>query len=81
MDKKSTMVRTIKVSAYLCLTYVQLFRKTVDGLRNNNSKPIDTYHDQDGHNVVESAWKCFAFGRNNNKLRGLRAESVHTIKR
>ena len=81
MDKRSTMVSTIKVSAYVCLKYVQLVRKTVDGLRNNNSKPIDTYYDQDGQNLVESPWKCFLFGHNNNKLRGLRAQSVHTIER
>ena len=51
MDKTSTMVSTIKVSAYICLKYVQLVRKTVDGLRKNDSKPIDVYHDQDGHNL------------------------------
>ena len=81
LDKTSTMVSAIKVSAYICLKYVQLVRKTVDGLRNNNRRPIDTYHDRDGHNLVESLWKCFAFGQNNNKLRGLRAQSVHTIER
>ena len=75
------MVSTIKVSAYFCLRYVQLVRKTVGGLRNNNNKPIDIYHDQDGHNLVESPWKCFVFGQNNNKLCGLGAQSVHTIER
>ena len=75
------MVSTIKLSAYICLKYVQLIRKTVTGFRNNNSKPIDIYHHQDGHNLVESPWKCFVFGQNNKKLRGLRAQSVHTIER
>ena len=81
MNKTSTMVSTIKISAYICLKYVQLVRKTVGGLRKNDSKPIDVYHDQDGHNLVEFPWKCFGFGKDNNKLRGLRAQSVHTIKR
>ena len=80
MDKRSTMVSTIKVSAYVCLKYVQLVRNTVGGLRNNNNKPIDIYHDQDGHNLVESPWNCFVFGQNNKKL-GLQAQSVHTIER
>ena len=81
LDKTSTMVSTIKVSAYFCLKYVRLVRKTVDGFRNNNNKPIDIYHDQDGHNLVESPWKCFVFGQNNNKLLGLQAQSVHTNER
>ena len=75
------MVSTIKVSAYLCLKYVQLVRNTVGGLRKDNTKPIDIYQDQDGQNLVESPWKCFVFGQNNNKLLGLQAQSVHTIER
>ena len=75
------MVSTIKVSAYVCLKYVQLVTKTIGGLGNNNSKPIDIYHDQDGHNLGESPWKCFVYGKNKTKLRGLRAQSVHTIER
>ena len=73
----------MKASAYICLKYVQLVRKTVRGfmIRNNNRKPIDIFHDQDGPNLVESPWKCFAFGQNNNKLHGLRVKSVHTIER
>ena len=40
------------------------------------------HHDQDGHNLLESPCKCIVFGQNNNKLRGLRAQSiVHTIER
>ena len=81
MAKTSTMVSTIKVSAYIFLKYVQLVRKTVEGLRNNNSNPIDIFHDQDGHKIVESPWKCLVCGQNNNQLRRLRAQSVHTIKR
>ena len=73
-DKTLTMVSTIKASAYICLKYVQLVRKTVGGLRKNNSKPIHIYHYQDRHNLVESPWKCFVFGQKNNKLRGLRAQ-------
>ena len=73
MDKTSTMVSTIKVSAYIFLKYVQLVRKTVGGFRNNNTNPIDIFHDQDGHNLVESPWKCFVFWQNNNQLRRLRA--------
>ena len=81
MDKRSTMVSTIKVSAYISLKYVQIVGKEVRDLRNNNSKAIDIDHDQDGHNLVESPWKCIMFGQNNNKLRGLRAQFiVHTIK-
>ena len=75
------MVSTIKVNAYLCLKYVQLVRKTVGGLKNNNTKRIDIYNDQDVTNLVESPWKCFVFGKNNKKLRGLREQSVHTIER
>ena len=76
------MVRTIKVKAFISLKYVQIVKKTVRDLRNNNSKAIDIHHDQDGHNLVESPWKCIVFGQNNNKLGGLRAQSiVHTIKR
>ena len=56
-----------------------LLKKTVACLRNNNNKPIDIYHDQDGHNLVESPWKYFVFWQNNNKLLGLQALSVHTI--
>ena len=82
MDNRSTTVSTIKVSAYISLEYVQIIRKTVRDLRNNNSKAIDIHHDQDGHNLVESPCKCIVFGQNNNKLRGLRAQSiVHTIER
>ena len=66
-DNRSTMVSTIKVSAYVYLKYVQLVRKTVGGLKKNNMKPIDIYHDQDGTNLVESPWKCFVFGKNNKK--------------
>ena len=76
------MVSTIKVSAYISLEYVQIIRKTVRDLRNNNRKAIDIHHDQDGHNLVESPCKCIVFGQNNNKLRGLRAQSlVYTIER
>ena len=40
------------------------------------------HHDQDGHNLVESLCKCIVFGQNNNKLRGLLAQSkVHNIER
>ena len=74
------MVKIIKVSAYICLKYAQLVSKTVGGLRNNNSNLIDIYHDQDGHNLGESTWKCFVFGQNN-KLLGFQAQSVHTIER
>ena len=81
LDKRSTGVSTIKVSAYICLKYVQIVRKTVRDLRNNKSKAIHIYHDQDGHNLVESPCKCIVFGQNN-KLRGLRAQCiVHTIER
>ena len=76
------MVSTIKVSSCIFLKYVQIVRKTVRDLRNNNSKAIDIHHDQDGHNLVESPCKCIVFGQNNNKLRGLRAQCiVHTIER
>ena len=77
------MVSTIKVSAYISLKYVQILRKTVRDLRNNNSKAIDIHHDQDGQNLLESPCKCIVFGQNhNNKLRGLRAQSImHTIER
>ena len=51
------MVRTIKVSAFISLKYVQIVKKTVRDLRNNNSKAIDIHHDQDGHNLVESPCK------------------------
>ena len=82
MDKKSTMVSTINVSAYICLKYVQIVRKTVRDLRKNKRNAIDIHHDQDGQNLVESPWKCIAFGQNNNKLHGLRVQSiVHTIER
>ena len=30
-------------------------------------------------NLVESPWKCIVFGQNNNKLRAVEAQSVHTI--
>ena len=80
MDNRSTMVSTIKVSANITLKYVQIVRKTVRDLRNNNSKAIDIHDDQNGHNVVESPCKSIVFGQNKNKLRGLRAQSiVHTI--
>ena len=77
------MVSTINVSAYISLEYVQIIRKTVcDFKKKNNSEAIDIHHDQDGHNLVKSPCKCIVFGQNNNKLRGLRAQSiVHTIKR
>ena len=82
MDNRSTMVSTIKVSAYISLKYVQIVRKTVRDLRNENRKSIDIRHDQNGHNMVESPCKCIVFGQNNNKLRGLRAQPiVHTIER
>ena len=75
------MVSTIKVSSCISLKYVQIVRKTVRDLRNNNSKAIDIHHDQYGHNLVESPCKCIVFGQNN-KLRGLRAQSiVHNIQR
>ena len=76
------MVSTIKVSAYISFKYVQIDRKTVPELRKNNSKAVDIQYDQDGHIVVESPFNCLVFGQNNNKLRGLRAQSiVHTIER
>ena len=76
----STMVSTLKVSSYISLKYVQIVRKTVRDLRNNKSKAIDIHHDQDGEKLVESSWKCILFGQNNNKLRGLQAQSlVHTF--
>ena len=82
MDNRSTMVSTIKESAYISLKYVQIVRKTVRDLRNNNSKAIDIHHDQDGHNLVKSPCKSIVVGENKNKLRGLRAQSiVHTIER
>ena len=82
MDKISTGVSTIKGSAYISLKYMQIVRKKIRDLRNNNIKAIDIYHDQDGHNLLESPCKCIVFGQNNNKLRGLRAQSiVHTIER
>ena len=82
LDKRSTGVSTLKVSAYISLKYVQIVRKTIRDLRDNNSKGIDIHHDQDGHNLVESSCNCIVFGQNNNKLRGLRAQSkVHTIER
>ena len=60
----------------------KLLKKTVRDLRNNNSKAIDIHHDQDGKNLVESSCKCIVFGQNNNKLRGIKAQSImHTIKR
>ena len=82
MDNRSTMVSTIKVSAYISLEYVQIIRKTVRDLRNNNSKAIDIHHDQDGHNLMEYPCKSTVFGQHNNKLRGFRAQSiVHTMER
>ena len=76
------MVSTIKVSSYISLKYVQIVRKTVRDLRNNNSKVIDMHHDQGGRNLVESLCKCIAFEQTNNKLRRLQAQSiVHTFKR
>ena len=82
LDKISTIVSTIKVSSCISLKYVQIVRKTVRDLRNNNSKAIDIHHDRDGHSLVESPCKCIVFGQNNNKLRGLRAQSiVHNIQR
>ena len=82
MDNRSTMVSTIKVSAYISLKYVQIVRKTVSDLRNKNSKSIDIRYDQNGPNLVESPCKCIVFGQDNNKLRGLRAQPiVHTIER
>ena len=78
----STLVSAIKVSSCIYLKYVQIVRKTVRDLRNNNNKAINVHRDQDGHNLVESPCKCIVFGQNNNKLRGLRAQSiVHTIER
>ena len=55
------MVRTIKLSAFISLKYVQIVRKTVRDLRNNNSKAIDIHHDQHGHNLVESPCKSIVF--------------------
>ena len=76
------MVTTIKVSAYISLKYVQIVRKRVGDLTNNNSKAINIYHDQYSHNLVESPWKSIVFGQKKNKLPGLRAKSiVHTIER
>ena len=63
MDNRSTMVRTIKLSAFISLKYLQIVRKTVRDLRNNNSKAIDIHHDQDGHNLVESPCKKIVFGK------------------
>ena len=48
LDKRLTMVSTIKLSAYIFLKYVQGVKKAFGDLRNNNSKPIHIYHDQDG---------------------------------
>ena len=82
MDNRLTMVSTIKVSAYISLKYVQIVRKTVRDLRNNNSKALDIHHDQDGHNLVKSPCKSIVFGQNKNNLRGFRAQSiVYTIER
>ena len=82
MDKRSTMVSTIKVSSFFSLKYVQIVRKRVRDLRNNNSKAIDIYHDQGIRNLVESPCRCIVLFGKNNKLRGLRAQSiVHTIER
>ena len=82
MDKRLTIVSTIKVSSYISLKYVQIVRKTVRDLRNNNSKVIDIHHDEGGRNVVEPPCKCIVFKQNNNKLRGLQAQFiVHTIQR
>ena len=82
LDKRLTMLGTIKVSSGISLKYVQIVGKTVRDLRNNKSKAIDIHYDQDGHNLVESPCKCIVFGQNNNKLRGLRAQSiVHNIER
>ena len=48
-DKTSTMVSTIKLSAYNCLKYVQIKKqKTLGDLRDNKSKPPNIYHCQDG---------------------------------
>ena len=58
LDNRSTMVSTIKVSSYISLKYVQIVRKTVRDLRNNNSKAIDVHHDQGIRSLVESPWKC-----------------------
>ena len=55
---------------------MQIVRKKIRDLRNNNSKAIDIYHDQDGYNLLESPCNCIVFGQNNNKLRGLRAQSI-----
>ena len=82
MDNRSTTVSTIKISAYISLEYVQIIRKTVHDLGNNNSKAIDNHHDQDGHNLVEYPCKSTVFGQHNNKLREFRAQSiVHTMER
>ena len=76
------MVSTIKVSAYISLKYGRINRKTVRDLKNNNSKAIDIHHDQGIRNLVESPCKCIVLFEQNNKLRGLRAQSiVHTIER
>ena len=82
LDKRSTGVSTLKVSAYISLKYVQIVRKIVRDLKNNNSKAINIHRDQDGHNLVESPCKCIVLRQNNNKLRGLRGKSVvYTIER
>ena len=52
------MVSTIKVTSFISLKYVQIVRETVRDLRNNNSKAIDIHHDQGGHILVESPYKC-----------------------
>ena len=57
LDRRAIMVRTIKLSAFISLKYVQIVRKTVRDLRNNNTKAIDIHHDQDGHKLVESPCK------------------------
>ena len=61
---------------------MQIGKKKVRDFRKTKSKAINIHHHQDGENMMESSCKCIVFGQNNNKLRGLQAQSiVHTIER
>ena len=67
---------------FLLNTCKLLEKQSVTSKKKKNGKAIDIHHDQDGQNLVEYPCKCIVFGQNNNKLRGLRAQSiVHTIER
>ena len=74
------------VSIYIIFEhFLRTFKKRARDMRNSyNNKLIDIYHDQDVlviHSIWWTACKCIVFGRNN-KLRGLRAQSIeHTIER